>query len=90
MAIAHGFIQLFLEKTFQPHFCLLDKHTKIVYFCALFRFDMAEQILQIENVDPKELHGPNDRLLDLVKMVISQASSMERQERALSSQKLMK
>ena len=29
--------------------------------------DMAEQILQIENVDPKDLHGPNDRFLELVK-----------------------
>ena len=28
---------------------------------------MAEQILQIENVDPKELHGPNDKYLELVK-----------------------
>ena len=28
---------------------------------------MAEQILQIENVDPKELHGPNDKYLNLVK-----------------------
>ena len=28
---------------------------------------MAEQILQIENVDPKDLHGPNDRYLDQVK-----------------------
>ena len=28
---------------------------------------MAEQILQIESVDPKELHGPNDKHLDLVK-----------------------
>ena len=28
---------------------------------------MAEQILQIENVDPKDLHGPNDRYLDKVK-----------------------
>ena len=28
---------------------------------------MAEQILQIENVDPKDLHGPNDKYLDKVK-----------------------
>ena len=28
---------------------------------------MAEQILQIENVDPKDLYGPNDRYLDKVK-----------------------
>ena len=28
---------------------------------------MAEQIVQIENVDPKELHGPNDKYLTLVK-----------------------
>ena len=28
---------------------------------------MAEQILQIENVDPKDLFGPNDRYLDKVK-----------------------
>ena len=28
---------------------------------------MAEQILQIENVDPKDLHGPNDKYLELVK-----------------------
>ncbi|MCR5038006.1 MAG: phosphate starvation-inducible protein PhoH, partial [Bacteroidales bacterium] len=28
---------------------------------------MAEQILQIENVDAKELHGPNDKYLELVK-----------------------
>ena len=30
---------------------------------------MAEQILQIENVDPKELHGPNDKYLELVKKI---------------------
>ena len=28
---------------------------------------MAEQILQIENVDPKELYGPNDKYLNKVK-----------------------
>ena len=28
---------------------------------------MAEQILQIENVDPKDLYGPNDKYLDKVK-----------------------
>lgn len=28
---------------------------------------MAEQILQIENVDPKDLYGPNDKFLDKVK-----------------------
>ena len=28
---------------------------------------MAEQILQIENVDPKDLHGANDRYLNKVK-----------------------
>ena len=28
---------------------------------------MAEQILQIENVDPKDLYGPNDKNLDKVK-----------------------
>lgn len=30
---------------------------------------MAEQILQIENVDPKDLYGPNDRYLDKVKVL---------------------
>ena len=30
---------------------------------------MAEQILQIENVDAKELHGPNDKYLELVKSI---------------------
>lgn len=30
---------------------------------------MAEQILQIENVDPKELFGPNDKYLDKVKQL---------------------
>ena len=28
---------------------------------------MAEQVLQIENVDPKDLYGPNDKYLDKVK-----------------------
>ena len=28
---------------------------------------MAEQILQIENVDPKDLYGPNNKYLDKVK-----------------------
>ena len=28
---------------------------------------MAEQILQIENVDPKDLYGPNDKYMDKVK-----------------------
>ena len=28
---------------------------------------MAEQILQIENVDPKDLYGPNDKHLDKIK-----------------------
>ena len=30
---------------------------------------MAEQILQIENVDPKDLFGPNDKYLDKVKQL---------------------
>ena len=30
---------------------------------------MAEQMLQIENVDPKDLYGPNDRYLDKVKVL---------------------
>ena len=30
---------------------------------------MAEQILQIENVDPKDLYGPNDKYLDKVKQL---------------------
>lgn len=30
---------------------------------------MAEQILQLENVDPKDLYGPNDKYLDKVKQL---------------------
>jgi len=57
----------FWQKTFVSPFLLRGGYRKIDYLCRHYRRCMAEQILQIENVDPKELHGPNDKHLDLVK-----------------------
>jgi phosphate starvation-inducible PhoH-like protein len=45
-----------------------EKRKKTIhYLCKNLRTKMAEQILQIENVDPKDLYGPNDKYLDKVK-----------------------